>query len=194
MAFSAERKTAGDFNGGNEYSDGDVLQAVTINNLVEGLLNAQNELDNVSQGSVTAEELSSAISEATQGLQKSTDDALRTTSKQVVGAINEINEKIGQSSGGLTEQQVTNIVSQQTANLQPKNDENLQTTSKNVVTAINELKNRVDNIGSGGGSGGGTEVVSGLPTVSEADNGKFLRVVNGAWAAATVDSAETAEF
>ena len=33
-----------------------------------------------------------------------------------------------------------------------------------------------------------------LPAVSAGDNGKFLRVVNGAWAAATVQSAETASF
>lgn len=33
-----------------------------------------------------------------------------------------------------------------------------------------------------------------LPAVSAGDNGKFLRVVSGAWAAATVPSAETASF
>lgn len=33
-----------------------------------------------------------------------------------------------------------------------------------------------------------------LPAVSASDNGKFLRVVSGAWAAATVPSAETASF
>ena len=33
-----------------------------------------------------------------------------------------------------------------------------------------------------------------LPAVSADDNGKFLRVVSGAWAAATVPSAETASF
>lgn len=33
-----------------------------------------------------------------------------------------------------------------------------------------------------------------LPVVSASDNGKFLRVVSGAWAAATVPSAETASF
>lgn len=33
-----------------------------------------------------------------------------------------------------------------------------------------------------------------LPSVSAADNGKFLRVVNGAWAAATVPSAESNSF
>lgn len=34
----------------------------------------------------------------------------------------------------------------------------------------------------------------GLPSVSASDNGKFLRVVNGAWAAATVPSAESNSF
>ena len=34
----------------------------------------------------------------------------------------------------------------------------------------------------------------GLPTVTTANNGQFLRVVNGAWAAATVPSAEEASF
>ena len=33
-----------------------------------------------------------------------------------------------------------------------------------------------------------------LPAVGTSDNGKFLRVVSGAWAAATVPSAETASF
>lgn len=37
------------------------------------------------------------------------------------------------------------------------------------------------------------ETVS-LPSVSTADNGKFLRVVNGAWSAVTVDSAEGVSF
>lgn len=35
---------------------------------------------------------------------------------------------------------------------------------------------------------------SDLPTVTTTDNGKFLRVINGAWAAATVPNAETASF
>lgn len=33
-----------------------------------------------------------------------------------------------------------------------------------------------------------------LPVVTASDNGKFLRVENGAWAAETVPSAETASF
>ena len=33
-----------------------------------------------------------------------------------------------------------------------------------------------------------------LPDVTAADNGKFLRVVNGAWAAATVDNANGVSF
>lgn len=35
---------------------------------------------------------------------------------------------------------------------------------------------------------------AGLPTVTTADNGKFLQVVNGAWAAATIPSAEGVTF
>lgn len=35
---------------------------------------------------------------------------------------------------------------------------------------------------------------SGLPEVSVADNGKFMRVSNGAWAAETVPNAEDGEF
>lgn len=38
------------------------------------------------------------------------------------------------------------------------------------------------------------DMPSGLPTVTEADNGKFLRVVDGAWAAATVPSAGGVSF
>lgn len=33
-----------------------------------------------------------------------------------------------------------------------------------------------------------------LPAVSGSDNGKFLRVVEGSWAAATVPAAESNEF
>lgn len=40
---------------------------------------------------------------------------------------------------------------------------------------------------SGGGGGG-------LPVVTTADNGKFLRVVGGAWGVETVPSAEAASF
>ena len=41
----------------------------------------------------------------------------------------------------------------------------------------------------------GLGVTSGqLPAVTSSDNGKFLRVIHGAWAAATVSSAETASF
>ena len=35
---------------------------------------------------------------------------------------------------------------------------------------------------------------SGVPSVTVADNGKFLRVVNGAWAAASLQNAEEAAF
>lgn len=38
------------------------------------------------------------------------------------------------------------------------------------------------------------EAASFLPTVTTSDNGKFLRVVNGAWAAATVDNANGVSF
>lgn len=41
----------------------------------------------------------------------------------------------------------------------------------------------------GGGTGG-----SSLPEVTTADNGQFLRVVNGAWSASTVPNAEEASF
>lgn len=43
---------------------------------------------------------------------------------------------------------------------------------------------------SGGSTGGG----GGLPTVGTADNGKFLQVVNGAWTATEIPSAENSEF
>lgn len=42
--------------------------------------------------------------------------------------------------------------------------------------------------GDGGSSG------SSLPDVTTADNGKFLRVVEGQWAASTVPNAEEASF
>lgn len=42
--------------------------------------------------------------------------------------------------------------------------------------------------------GSGNLTVSGLPTVTTSDNGKFLQVVNGAWAAATIPSANGGSF
>lgn len=47
----------------------------------------------------------------------------------------------------------------------------------------------LENQGGGGGTGG-----SSLPEVTTADNGKFLRVVEGQWAASTVPNAEEASF
>lgn len=51
----------------------------------------------------------------------------------------------------------------------------------------------LENQGGGGGTGGGTGGNS-LPEVTTADNGKFLRVVEGQWAASTVPNAEEASF
>ena len=42
--------------------------------------------------------------------------------------------------------------------------------------------------------GSGNIAISGLPSVTASDNGKFLRVVNGAWAADTVPSANGEYF
>ena len=39
-----------------------------------------------------------------------------------------------------------------------------------------------------------TKMGEGVPTVTTANNGQFLRVVNGAWAASTVPNAEEASF
>lgn len=58
------------------------------------------------------------------------------------------------------------------------------------------LKNLIDHIsqiGSGGGGGGGSDA-SCLPEVTTDDNGAFLRVVDGAWAVATIESAEGVGF
>lgn len=38
------------------------------------------------------------------------------------------------------------------------------------------------------------KIAGGLPAVTSADNGKFLRVVNGAWAAATIENANGVSF
>ena len=38
------------------------------------------------------------------------------------------------------------------------------------------------------------EIPKGVPSVTTADNGKFLRVVSGAWAAATIDNANGGSF
>lgn len=42
--------------------------------------------------------------------------------------------------------------------------------------------------------GSGDLAVSGLPSVTASDNGKFLRVVNGAWVADTVPNANGVSF
>ena len=42
--------------------------------------------------------------------------------------------------------------------------------------------------------GSGNIAIAGLPTVSAGDNGKVLRVVNGAWAAAQLPSASGVNF
>lgn len=51
-----------------------------------------------------------------------------------------------------------------------------------------ELLLQVLEVIEGGGGGGG------LPSVTTADNGKFLRVVEGAWAAASVPNASGVNF
>lgn len=42
MSFIPEKQDASNFNGGMEFADGDVLKAVVLNNLIKGLLYAQN--------------------------------------------------------------------------------------------------------------------------------------------------------
>lgn len=42
--------------------------------------------------------------------------------------------------------------------------------------------------------GSGNIAIAGLPSVSSSDNGKFLRVVDGAWAAASLPSANGVSF
>lgn len=44
------------------------------------------------------------------------------------------------------------------------------------------------------GSGGGGGAINPLPEATAADNGKFLRVVNGSWAAEDVPSAESEAY
>lgn len=58
----------------------------------------------------------------------------------------------------------------------------------NLTMDINEYNNCSGyySLPSGGGSG--------LPSVTSSDNGKFLRVVNGAWAAASVSNANGVSF
>lgn len=51
-----------------------------------------------------------------------------------------------------------------------------------------QFKDFAKSVAGSGGSGGG------LPSVTTADNGKFLRVVNGAWAAESLPSAEGGSF
>ena len=46
-------------------------------------------------------------------------------------------------------------------------------------------------VANGGGSGGSG---AGLPPVTETNNGNLLQVVNGAWAAVSLPSAEQSEF
>lgn len=50
---------------------------------------------------------------------------------------------------------------------------------------IEEVKETLNNLPTASGS---------LPEVTTADNGKFLRVVDGVWVAEAVSTAETTEF
>ena len=71
-------------------------------------------------------------------------------------------------------------------------NENNKVTYQNKVTIItaenlNDIQDSVINLQ--------TMLENGvMPPVDESDNGKFLRVVNGEWAAETVPSAEEASF
>lgn len=59
------------------------------------------------------------------------------------------------------------------------------------VITLAAAKNYTDEkVGSGGNGGSG----SGLPPVTAANNGNFLQVVNGAWAAVSLLSAEESKF
>lgn len=63
-------------------------------------------------------------------------------------------------------------------------------------TELNELASTVAYINdTDNGTVEGVETAdNSLPTVTTADNGKFLRVVNGAWAAVEIENAEEATY
>ena len=63
----------------------------------------------------------------------------------------------------------------------------IETGRRMILNGNKEWKEYVSAIGQSGGSGGsggGGSSASALPAVTEADNGKILKVVNGQWAAA----------
>ena len=66
---------------------------------------------------------------------------------------------------------------------------------KVVTTPVPKTSNLLKGDGAGGVSAAvpGTDYMASIP-VTASDNGKFLRVVNGAWAAAEVDNASGVSF
>lgn len=77
----------------------------------------------------------------------------------------------------------------------------LDDATSNIQVQLNKKQAKITASGllKGNGSGGVTAAVAGtdyMPAVAvtTADNGKFLRVVNGAWAAATVENANGVSF
>lgn len=67
--------------------------------------------------------------------------------------------------------------------------------NEEVVNVLNEaIATRVKTINNVGVDGNGNIDVREVPEVTGEDNGKFLVVVNGAWAATQIDSAEEMSF
>ncbi len=139
------------------------------------------------------------------GYQCKYDSALDTDSKDIVGAINEINaksvdkideiytaeddfENLEIDEGGIRWSQTFGLYGNDVGFLNAGYiGQYIPLVAGDNVTFTVDEENRVLKINSTGGG-------AGLPTVTTDDNGKFLRVVGGSWATASVPNAEGATF
>lgn len=104
---------------------------------------------------------------------------------QYVGSLNFIIRFVCSSDGAVDYAWNTVIHSGVTVSAGIYNSETIVTEYPDVLAQFEERIAALED-----GTGGSSP----LPEVTTADNGKFLQVVNGAWAAATIESAEGASF
>lgn len=101
-------------------------------------------------------------------------------------------EKISNLSVGYTTLGITNISDETTINI----SEILKGENNKIVPATPGVDYAIPNNSTVTSINGQTDAVTvrEVPSVTTSDNGKFLRVVNGAWAVAEVDNASGVSF
>lgn len=193
MAFTASKKTASDFNGGNRYQNGNGLSADTINNLVEGLLYAQENGNTESDEtqttffecttSTTYNKIVEAFGNGKIPYYKNGDNYYVLTKYETLNQYFEFAYTDGYSIS-IAKCHVTLGWSTSTFNIQDTSYKVNSITENSTDTQYPSAKAVYTAL----------QAHSSLPTVSTSDNGKFLRVVDGAWAAESVESAESTSF